>query len=344
MKRFLLCLVLLAASTANAQQNNGAAGIGDSSSKPRAASQKLIPLPQTAPAPKDNPTTPAKVELGKMLFFDPRLSGDNKMSCATCHIPEKAYGDGLARSPGAGGKPLPRNTPTCLNVGFFNRFFWDGRADSLEEQALGPIQSPAEMNQNLDELETELAAIPGYAAEFKKVFGARPNRSGVAQALAAFQRTLVTAPSPFDRYLAGDKDALSEDAKRGLELFQGEAGCVRCHNGPLLSDGKFYRLGESFQDEGRASVTKKQEDRYRFRTPTLRNVAQTGPYMHNGSLKTLDDVVAFYYRGVPVSGRDGLPLDAEALTAQSFSEIGLIVEFLNSLTGKAPAVKPPKLP
>lgn len=143
--------------------------------EPKTTDSELVPLPRRVKAPKANPTTPMKVELGKKLFFDPRLSGDNKMSCATCHIPEKAYGDGLALSPGAGGTPLERNTQTCLNVGFFKSFFWDGRAKSLEDQALGPIESKVEMNQNLDELEAELAAIPGYVTEFRNVFRTKPN-------------------------------------------------------------------------------------------------------------------------------------------------------------------------
>jgi cytochrome c peroxidase len=305
---------------------------------------ELAPLPTTAPAPKDNPTTPAKVELGKLLFFDPRLSGDNEMSCATCHMPGKAYGDGLARSPGAGGKKLSRNTQSCLNVGFFNNFFWDGRTESLELQALIPIQSTAEMNQDLGNLEAELAAIPRYVAAFEQVFGSKPNRDSIAKALAAFQRTLVTGPTPLDRYLAGDRDALSADAKRGLELFQGEAGCIACHNGPLLSDGKFYRLGVSHRDKGRETVSGNENDRYRFRTPSLRNVAETAPYMHDGSQETLDDVVTFYFRGIPDSTRDGLSPDRSALSGQSFSDIGPIVEFLKALTGKVPEITPPTLP
>lgn len=305
---------------------------------------ELVSLPKVAAAPTDNPTTRAKVELGRKLFFDPRLSGDNRMSCATCHMPDKAYGDGLALSTGADGNPLARNTQTCLNVGFFKVFFWDGRAASLEEQALGPIQSPVEMNQNLDALELELGAVPGYVTEFNDVFGSRPDREGIARALAAFQRTLVTEPSPFDRFLSGDEDALSADAKRGLELFRGEAGCIECHNGPLLSDGEFYRLGVSFKDAGRARITGKKEDRYRFRTPSLRNIAETGPYMHDGSQKTLEDVVTFYFRGIPDSGPDGLELDSVALDSVSFSDISPMVEFLKSLSGKAPEITAPELP
>jgi cytochrome c peroxidase len=310
----------------------------------KASDSVLVPLPREVTAPKSNPTTPAKVELGKMLFFDSRLSGDNKMSCATCHMPGKAYGDGLALSPGSAGTSLERNTQTCLNVGFFKSFFWDGRAKSLEDQALGPIESRVEMNQGLDELESELAAIPGYVTEFRNVFRTKPDRDGIAKALAAFQRTLVTEPSPFDRFLAGDKDALSDEAKRGLELFRGDAGCVECHNGPLLSDGKFYRLGVSFKDEGRSKVTGKKEDRYRFRTPSLRNISETGPYMHDGSQKTLEEVVTFYFRGIPASGPNGLSLDTEALDFLSFSDIDSMVEFLKSLSGKAPKITPPKLP
>tara|TARA_B100000809_G_scaffold177626_1_gene175173 strand:- start:1535 stop:2521 length:987 start_codon:yes stop_codon:yes gene_type:complete len=300
----------------------------------------LAPLPAEVPAPKDNPTTPAKVELGRQLFFDVRLSGNNRISCASCHEPGRAFTDGRPLSPGADGMPLRRNTRSCLNAGFAKSLLADGRAASLEEQALLPIQSPAEMNQPLGSLEKELAEIPGYVRQFKAVFGEKPNRQDLARALAAFQRTLVSGPSPFDRFLSGEKEALSADARAGYELFRGEAGCIACHNGPLLSDGKFYRLGISFRDEGRARVTGKKEDRYRFGTPTLRNVAQTGPYMHNGSLKTLDDVVIFYYRGVPRQGREGLAPEIESLQDRSFSEIPLLVAFLEALTGELPKITP----
>jgi len=309
-----------------------------------AEEHRLVPLPRKVSAPEDNPTTPAKVELGKKLFFDSRLSGNNEMSCATCHLPEKAFADGLAVSLGAAGKPLLRNTQSCLNVGHYESFFWDGRAASLEEQALIPIQSPTEMDQDLEKLEAELSAIPGYVAEFAKVFGTMPDRDGIAKSLAAFQRTLVTEPSPFDRYLDGEVDALKADAKRGLELFQGEAGCIECHHGPLLSDGKFYRLGASYRDEGRSRISGIKEDRFRFRTPTLRNIADTAPYLHDGSMQTLEEVVTFYFRGIPLAAPGGLVPDATALTAQSFSDIDAIVAFLKSLSGKTPTITPPTLP
>ena len=310
----------------------------------RGSTRRLARLPALVPVPADNPTTPARVALGKMLFFDPRLSGDNRLSCASCHRPDKAFTDGLAFSPGAGGKRLTRNTPSCLNVGYYANLFWDGRATSLEQQALAPLRSAAEMNQPLAELEIELTRLPGYVAAFQRAFNRPPDRQGVAQALAAFQRTLVTGTSPFVRFLDGDKTAISADAKAGFELFRGEAGCIRCHHGPLLSDGKYYRLGVSFRDAGRAQISGQREDRFRFRTPTLHQIAQTGPYMHDGSMKTLEDVVTFYYRGIPDTGPDGLTPDIRALRGQSFSEIPMLIAFLESLTGKTPTVSPPHLP
>ncbi len=305
---------------------------------------QLVPMPEQVPSPRHNPTTADKVALGKQLFFDPRLSGDNTMSCATCHVPEKAFADGRARAMGHDGRALARNTPSVLNVGRLSKFTWDGRAASLEEQAIGPITSPAEMNQRLDELVAELNAVPGYFRQFGAVFGRQVNRDDIAKSLAAFQRTLITKSSPLDRYLAGDEDALSPAAKRGMESFIGEADCIRCHHGPLLSDEMFYRLRTTPGDMGLENSTGQKSDRYKFRTPPLRNVAQTGPYMHDGSLQTLWDVVTFYYREVPAMAAAGLPLDVQPLTGQSFSEIDDMVAFLQALSGQAPRVVPPSLP
>ena len=305
---------------------------------------QLAPLPAEVPAPDDNPTTAEKVALGKQLFFDLRLSGDNTTSCATCHAPEKAFGDGLERAKGHGDKTLDRNTPGLLNAGLYSTYLWDGRANSLEEQALTPIQSPVEMNQDLDELERELNAVPGYVEQFQAIFGTGVTRDGIARALAAFQRTLVSRNSPLDRYLAGDEEALSAEAQTGMRLFLEDAGCVRCHHGPLLSDNGFYRLGTDFRDAGRGAITGKTEDRFKFRTPSLRDVARTGPYMHNGSRKTLHEVVEFYYRAVPPVGPEGLPLDIESLSGRSFSEIDAIVAFLEALSGEPPEIEPPELP
>jgi cytochrome c peroxidase len=304
----------------------------------------LLPLPAEAPSPEDNPATPANVALGKQLFFDPRLSGDNKTSCGACHLPDKAFTDGKKLAAGKGVEAARRNTVSLLDVGFHSTYTWDGRAKTLEEQALLPIQSAGEMNQGLDDLEKELNAVPGYAQQFQAVFGTGVTRAGIARALAAFERTLVTRASPLDRYLGGEKDALSEEAQEGMRLFLGEAGCIRCHLGPLLTDEKFHRLGVSMGDKGRGAVTGKKEDDYSFRTPSLRNVALTGPYMHDGSLETLEEVITFYYRRVPTTHPEGLPLDVKPLLGQSFSEISPLVAFLKSLTGKAPEITPPDLP
>jgi cytochrome c peroxidase len=317
-----------------------------SAARSQETGNKLMPLtiPHTAPAPPDNPTTAEKVELGKQLFFDPRLSGGNTRSCASCHVPEKAFTDGLPKAKGAGGKQLSRNTLGLLNAGFYTSYFWDGRARSLEEQALFPIQSPEEMDQDLDELEKELNALPGYVAQFRSVFGTPVTMQSVAGALAAFERTLVSRNSPFDRYLAGDKNALSDEARHGWELFKGDAGCIRCHSGPNFSDGKFYRLGTTFTDRGRGAITGDKRAVYAFRTPGLRDVARTAPYMHDGSVETLTRVVEFYYRGAPTVTPDGLPLDIEPLLGQSYSEISAIVAFLESLTGEPQLVSKPTLP
>jgi cytochrome c peroxidase len=300
-------------------------------------------LPPTAPSPADNPATPEKIALGKQLFFDPRLSGANSKSCASCHLPEKAFTDGLPRAKGASGKDLSRNTLTLLNAGFYSAYFWDGRAASLEEQALFPIQSPDEMNQDLPALEKELNAIPAYVAQFRAVFGSGATADNIAKALAAFERTLVSRNSPFERYLAGDKSAISEEAKSGWELFRG-VECIRCHNGPNFSDSKFYRLGTTYRDRGRGAITGEKRDSYAFRTPGLRDVARTAPYMHDGSMETLTQVVEFYYRGAPIQSPDSLPLDIAPLLGQSYSEISAIVAFLEALNGEPLQVSPPRLP
>lgn len=329
---FIACIAALAATRALAERPG------------KTSDDQSAPPPSFVPDSADNPATPEKVSLGKQLFFDPRLSGDNSMNCATCHLPDKAFTDGRPQAKGRHGKALARNVPTLLNAGFQSRLMWDGRADSLEQQALLPIHSPDEMNQDLGELERELSAVPEYAAQFMKVFGTAVTRQGIAKALAAFERTLVMKPSRYDRYVRGERDALSPAAERGRELFFGEAGCARCHKGPLLSDGKFYRLGIPGDDQGRAHVTGRKDDKGKFKTPPLRNVELTAPYMHDGSFKTLEDVVTYYYRTAPTATVDSLPLDVEPLLGRSYSEVADLVAFLCALTGPAPTITPPRLP
>lgn len=293
----------------------------------------IEPLPAIAPIPDDNTMTPAKVELGKMLFFDPRLSGSNWISCATCHNPVMGFTDRLPRALGHGMSEGPRNTPTILNAAFIQLQFWDGRAGSLEEQALGPVQADVEMRQTLEGMVEELGKVPEYVERFDQVFGGKDslNPGNIAKAIAAFERTLITPVSPFDRFLRGDAGALGAAEQKGLELFQ-DKGCIACHNGPVLSDGGFHIIKvPGSVDEGRFNVTKEDSDKYAFRTPTLRNVELTGPYMNNGSVATLEEVVA-------VMGREALH------TNLSGEEVAYIVSFLKSLTGEMPRFDYPQLP
>ena len=298
------------------------------------------------PTPSHNLQFEAKVELGKLLFFDPRLSIDNSTSCASCHIPSAGFADPRRVSIGVGGQPGRRNAPPVLNAAYNHLQFWDGRAGSLEEQALAPIQNPAEMAETLERVTAKLKKLKGYETRFQDVFGKNVSPDGIAQAIAAFERTLISTNSPFDRFVAGDKNALSESARHGYELFQGEARCVLCHNGPNFTDNKFHNIGvpsdqTQDQDLGRYEVTKRESDRRAFKTPSLRSIALTAPYMHNGGFKTLEEVVEFYEKGgEAVAGKDVFmtPLD---LTRQEAKDL---VEFMKSLTGELTTMIPPELP
>lgn len=295
------------------------------------------------PIPPDNPQTPAKIALGAQLYFDPRLSADNTISCATCHDPEMGWANHSATDTGIYGRVGNRNSGTILDSAYMTFQFWDGRAGSLEEQALGPIHNPVEMGETLENVVRKLNAIPGYRTQFQTVFGTDVTADGIAKAIAAFERTVVTGPSPYDRHLAGDAAALSPAARRGLEVFTGKARCARCHNGHILSDQSFHNLGVGMsrpnQDLGRFAVTQNTIDRGRFKTPMLRNVALTYPYFHDGSANTLADVVEFYDRGIPSSAdRTVRPL---GLTDEEQADL---VAFLESLTGTLPKVVKPALP
>jgi len=294
--------------------------------------------------PPENPTTPAKVELGKRLFFDPRLSGDGKLACISCHVPGLGWADGRAKGSGFQGKELSRNVPSILNSAYYSGFFHDGRAASLEEQALGPLFNPDEMNATASQVVATLSGIPEYRKRFQDAFGTEPSIEGVGKALAAFERTLVSKNSAFDRWVQGEDDALSPQAKRGLELFTGKADCTACHKGPNFSDDKFHNIGipgSGTTDKGRFDVTGDPDDLGAFKTPTLRNVALTAPYMHDGSIKTLREAVA-HYEEVDLDFPNLDPLiDHWGLTED---EIDDIVVFLESLTGEQVRVDPPVLP
>ncbi len=306
----------------------------------------LTPLPgdigalPDVPLPADNLQTAAKVELGRRLFFETLLSYDRKVSCATCHDPARGFADGRSLGIGFAGKALGRNSPTVLNAAFNNLQFWDGRASSLEEQAAGPIMAAAEMHMSSErEVVRRLSNLSQYRSAFQEVFGGPPSLKAVARAIAAFERTLVTRDCAFDRYAAGNKGALSDPQKRGLLLFVGKAGCTQCHLGRNFTDDKFYRIGlpTSRRDAGRFAVTRVEEDRGAFKTPSLRNVALTAPYMHDGSVPTLEQVVDLYDRGGDV--REGLSdriLPLELTTPEKAD----LVAFLQSLTGAVPDLQP----
>lgn len=252
--------------------------------------------------PSDNPITREKVELGRSLFFDDRLSFDNTVSCATCHSPQLAFADGQRVSLGVSAREGTRNAPTVINRAFSREQFWDGRASSLEEQSKGPLINPVEMAMpSLDFVEKKLRSIRGYSVWFRKVFGRELNIDDVARAIASFERTILSGNSRFDRFMAGDATALDDSEKRGLALFEGKARCSQCHSGFNFTDEKYHNIGvdwdTSFIDLGRYKVTGEKLDIGAFKTPTLREIAHTAPYMHNGTFTSLEEVVSFYNKG-----------------------------------------------
>lgn len=299
------------------------------------------PLPPVV-IPASNPQTQAKVELGKKLYFDPRLSGNNWISCATCHNPALGFADGLPRMLGGpASREGGRNTPTIINTAYNPIQFWDGRAATLEEQALGPIQNPNEMNETLDNVIKKLSRMPDYVKAFKDVFGSGVTADGIAKAIAAFERTIVFANSPFDKYMMGDEHAMSEAAKRGMILFNTKAECIKCHNGPNFTDNEFHNIavpadGPLKEDLGRYNVTKQDADKGAFKTPTLRNITDTAPYMHDGFFPTLFEVVQFYNGGGGRSENKSPDVRALHLTGE---EVNDLIEFLKALTGELVQVK-----
>jgi cytochrome c peroxidase len=296
-------------------------------------------------APADNPQTPAKVALGAQLYFDPRLSADNTISCATCHDPEEAWANHDPTDTGIGKKVGNRNSGTILDAAHMKYQFWDGRAASLEEQALGPIENPIEMGEKLDRVVAKLNAIPEYRQQFKAVFGTDVTPDGIAKAIAAFERTVVSGPSPYDRYVAGETAALSPAAARGLAVFRGKGACLTCHAGPMLSDQSFHNLGVGMTaakpDVGREAVTKNAADRGKFKTPGLRNVALTWPYLHDGSAKTLDDVIELYNKGGVANANLDPRMRPLNLTPAEKADLKA---FLEALTGPLPKIAKPVLP
>jgi len=242
------------------------------------------------------------VALGKRLFFDSVLSRDRSLACASCHDPSRAFTDGRAVAVGVFGRQGTRSAPALINRGYGASFFWDGRTPTLEQQVLQPIQDPKEMDMTLDEALARLKDHPDYPEQFRSAFGAEVSVEGLARALASYLRTILSGDAPVDRYLNGDRAALSEQARQGLNIFRGKGNCSACHVGPTFTDERFHNTGVAWRDgqwldPGRYAVSGGEADRGAFKTPTLREIAQTAPYMHDGSLASLADVVEFYDRG-----------------------------------------------
>lgn len=288
-----------------------------------------LPAPPEDP---ENPITPAKIELGRQLFEDTRLSGDESLSCASCHPREMGYAEPVPFSEGAEGKPMPRHTPTLLNAAYYRYVNWDGKFASTVQLVPTILANPQNMNmQDETVLAARLESVQAYRALFRQAFGGPPTKQRVAQALDTYVRTLTTPNSPFDRYAAGNRRALTDAQKRGLTLFVGKADCTMCHRGPNFTDDQFHALGIAGADTGRFKVTGEEADRHAFRTPTLRNVSLTAPYMHDGSLPTLREVIDFYNGGGGNQQPKSLLLRKLNLTEREKSDL---VAFLASLTGE----------
>jgi len=329
------------------------------------------------PVPADNPMTPEKVELGKLLFFDTRLSGDASVSCATCHEPKQGWGFSNDISRGYPGTLHWRNSQTLINSAYYGKLFWVGAAKSLEGQGPAAAKGAVAGNGEADMMEVRLGFIPEYRERFREVFGDHwPKLSNAWKAIAAFERTLVQTDTPFDRYMNGEEGALTDQQKSGLELFQGKANCIECHNGALLSDQKFYNLGvpraERWEQEGLAQITfryeqyakgvteemyrtikddaglyyrtKQKVDKGKFRTPSLRYTIYSAPYMHNGTFWDLFEVVEFYNEGGGENEFASTKTDIIKPLDLSDEEIEDLVAFLESLSGDEITMSTPTLP
>ncbi len=364
-------LVLTPASAADAKKHDAKAKAVAPASVP-----PLGPLPPV-PDPADNPMTPEKIALGKKLFWDARLSGNSSMPCVSCHLPALGWGDGQPISRGYPGTKHWRNSQTILNSAYYNKLFWEGSVTSLEAQAPSAAEGAVAGNGDPAMMEMRLRFIPEYVEAFKKVFGIDwPRITQAYQAIAAFQRTLVSDAKkvPFDRFMNGDKNALSPEAQRGYALFRGKANCIACHNGPLASDQKFYALGvpefagfkddplyqithrwqqyqkgatepqyrDAAMDYGLFYVTRNPKDVSKFRTPSLRELKYTAPYMHNGAFASLAEVVEFYNKGGGQAPNKTPLIKPLGLTDQEKKDL---IAFLETLSMDQPLLADdPKLP
>jgi len=280
------------------------------------------------------------IELGKALFFDARLSGSGKLSCASCHQPELNWTDGKEKSVGHEGAVNKRNSPTIQNSWYYHRLFWDGRSKDLQDQAFAPINSETEMHSEMPDVMRKLRAVPGYKKMFEEAFGdghIDPDR--VTEAIAVFEKSVTGRKSRFDEFLEGDKRALSKSALKGLHIFRTRAGCMNCHHGPLFADNQFHDNGFSRGDEGLYKVTHREQDRGKMKTPSLRDVMRTGPWMHNGEQHAMDSILAHYNRFSPVPGVPG----SRALGLAP-KEISALKAFLEAISAPPADFQKPVLP
>ncbi len=334
-----VCLRLAFVVLATCSCNRASATAPASDTDFRAAYTRPAGAPQNAA----NPSSPQRIALGKMLFFDPRLSGSNVMSCATCHNPSFAWADHLPVGVGSGHHPLGRHTPTILNAAFNDLQMWDGRFNTLEQQALGPMLSPAEMHSTPELIVSRLSNVPRYVELFHEAYGESGiTADNIAKAIGSFERTIISAEAPFDRYVAGDNHAISPAAIRGFTLFNTKANCVVCHSGWNFTDSSFHDIGVTGDDLGRGPIIRLDSMNHAFKTPTLRNIDQRAPYTHNGSEPSIESVIELYNQGGrakrPTLSGDIKPLGLSA------AEVSDLTAFLHTLTSHDPAVTLPELP
>ncbi|MDC3332682.1 hypothetical protein OAV62_00410 [bacterium] len=288
--------------------------------------------------PDDEEHDAAEIELGKVLFFDTRLSKNGSQSCASCHNPELGFSDGLAKGLGSEGNRLGRNTPHLFNLAWSSILMWDGRAATLEEQALGPIKAEAEMNMPIEELLPRLERVAYYRKSVSEIYNADViSAEHIGRAIAAFERTLISDNSPFDQYIAGDKKAMSPEAIRGMRLFEGKAECTQCHDGSNFTDDSFHNLGLGISDEGRGAILNDKTLTGSFKTPGLRNIVFSAPYMHDGSEPTLEAVINLYNRGGGSGDNKSKLLKPLGLSDQDVFDL---IAFMGALTDPVVIARP----
>jgi cytochrome c peroxidase len=304
--------------------------------QPRSVDFQAPPGLPPIPWPEDNPYSPARAELGKILFFDGRLSANGVVSCAFCHEPGHAFAGSTPLSKGVNGKPGVRRVPTLINRAWGKSQFWDGRAPTLESQVIFPVTDPDEMGMTADLVVQRIRSIKGYAPLFAAAFGESTiNFERIVKAIATFQRTIVSGNSPYDRYLAGDKSALTKQQKDGLDFFNKRGECAECHSGPNFTNEKFANVGigmdQTHPDPGREAFTKKRGDWGKFKVPTLRDLARRAPYMHDGSIKTVGEVLDIYAKGGLPNPHLDTRLTPFYLDEQTKQDL---LAFLDSLNGE----------